>query len=262
MATPKELGKIFKDAREKKNITLEEASAGSRIHMNVVRDIENGVLDRLGKPYVKSFLKKYAAFLAINEKEVIDIYDGISEKQPGREFRLSQDSPENRDETIISMNSEKVQLAVVGVLAVVFIVLIFVFVGMLKARVYARKPVPAEKTIVVRAQGRQPENVTAPEKTVERQGRAGIALTLKARGEVWVMVKSMDKTVYAATMQKGDKKTIESDSTLNLWTGKAENLDMTVNGRALGEIAKGVVKNINISSSGVMIGDTVVTRLD
>jgi len=77
MTASRELGDIFKKTREVRGMTVEEAHRLSRIHPSVIRDIENGVFDRLGPVYTKSFIKKYAYFLKLDTEEILEKYSTI-----------------------------------------------------------------------------------------------------------------------------------------------------------------------------------------
>jgi S1-C subfamily serine protease len=84
---------------------------------------------------------------------------------------------------------------------------------------------------------------------------------LSAKGDVWVQVFSGGKTVFAETMSPGSSKALDSDGTLTVWTGKGENLEFSVNGRDLGVVVEGVVRNIVVSKDGVKLGDKWLERL-
>ena len=59
MTDPKEIGKLFRQAREDRGLSVEEVNFNSRIHPDVIKDIENGTYERLGKIYIKSFSVTY-----------------------------------------------------------------------------------------------------------------------------------------------------------------------------------------------------------
>ena len=55
---------------------------------------------------------------------------------------------------------------------------------------------------------------------------------------------------------------LDLGETIIVWTGKADMLDFIVNNRQVGKVAAGVVRNIQVSSEGVRIGDTWVKRFN
>ncbi|MEA3488934.1 MAG: DUF4115 domain-containing protein [Candidatus Omnitrophota bacterium] len=270
MTTPKDIGKIFSEEREKQKLSLEKAAGQSRIHSDVIRDIENGVFNRLGKLYVKSFMKKYAEFLGLDTQDIIRQYEDVSSRMPGREFSL-QEEKEQKDETIAALSDEKLQKAFVAVLSVVLVVLIFVLIGMMRSRMSPVSPQKSVTTVKEKKPAVRVKEVTSPdreEKTSRRAAASGtrkeapLTLILEARGKAWVKVSRGKKKLFAGILKKGGSKTWRSDGTLTVWTGKADMLDFTVNERKIGVVAAGVVKNIVVSSRGVKIGDVWVARLE
>ena len=68
--------------------------------------------------------------------------------------------------------------------------------------------------------------------------------------------------LFSGNLDKGDSRTWKSDGTLTVWSGRADKLDFTLNGRSIGVVAAGVVRNIEVSSEGVKIGDVWVVYID
>ena len=284
MTTPKELGKIFREAREALGMSMEEAYQKSHIHPNVAKDIENGIYDKMSKLYVKSFLKKYAEILDLDTEDILKKFESISSKIPEKEFSLDMDVEEEKEEkrtplVIPAEIKEKVRLASVGILSVVLIVLLAVLIGMMKDRLTSSRKSPestmpavsTKKTDVppattpVKKPGKEikKEPQKQPLKTKQAQTPVRLTLKLEARGQVWVQVTNEDdRTVFAKTLEEGESETLESDGTLTVWTGKGSMLDFVVNSRRVGKVASGVVKDIEVSSSGIKVGGKWVERFD
>jgi cytoskeletal protein RodZ len=284
MTTPKEIGKVFREARVKRGLSIEDVSDNTRIHEKVLTDIENGVLDRLGTLYVKSFLKKYSSFLGLDESDILRKYDAVSGGMPARDFSMTPEGAEEKEPAFtFTFSGEKVQKALVVVAACVALILLFALVGVMKSKMIQgrqrRKEIAvaraqeAKTATVTRAEPQTPVQARVEETPVQRKGFMGFAaappkegdevvLTLKARGEVWIKVTREGDTLFAGIMEKGDSETWRAKGTLNVWTGKAEMLDFRVNTYEIGKIASGVVKNIQVSGEGVKIGDNWVTRFD
>jgi len=264
MTTPKEIGKIFTEAREKRQLSVDKAASESRIHPNVIRDIENGIFDRLGKLYVKSFMKKYALFLGLDLDNVVQLYESISSKVPGRQFDLGVKKQEDKSEPVDILADKRIQTALIGVLSLVLVVLVFVFVGMMRARIAKQPPSTAAEVRTSSA-----KQTTAPEQEKKpvssffslKKASPSVILTLKATGESWIQISRGDEKVFSGFLKKGESKSWESDQPLTVWTGKADNLEFTVNTRRIGVVAAGVVKNIEVSSEGVRIGDSWKARI-
>ncbi len=289
MPTPRELGNIFKKAREERGIDREEANVRSRIHPNVIKDIETGAYERLGKIYIKSFMKKYAAFLEMDAQDVIDKFESIYDEVPEQEIppeKVEQERKGIRDlsKSGLIIDREKgFPIVLATAVAVVLIVLVLAFTGRKGEETPVGRAEPGVKPIAVRpvpekkkAARVEKETKTeakkspAKEKPAPRKIAAGpvvpkaepVVLTLLARGEVWINVFNESETVFVGTLKRRDVKTFKSDGPLTVWTGKGENLYFTVNRRDVGRVADGVVKDIYVSAKGIKAGNKWVTRFD
>lgn len=274
--TTKEIGKIFFAAREKKELTREEAARLSRIHLNVVKDIENGVFDRLGRPYIKSFLKKYSAFLGIDTAGIMSQFDNISARIPSREFNVDNNVEKPivvKDTPEVLLNEKKIQMILVATLSVVLLVLLFVLVSMMKTRFNTSKVRQgvsvSDITVSKKTSSVVKKNVASKNPVVkviadpgsDASKGAPLVLTLKALDEVWLRIDQGAEKVFDGFLQKGESRTWNAKGTLTVWTGKADMLEFVINTRKVGVVARGVVKNIQVSASGVKIGDTWVDQL-
>ena len=59
------IGEKLKKARLEKGLTLEEVHRKTKIHLNVLKAIEEGSLVNFSPVYIKGFLKIYCKFLGI-----------------------------------------------------------------------------------------------------------------------------------------------------------------------------------------------------
>jgi cytoskeletal protein RodZ len=262
----KEIGNICKEAREKLGMSVEEANKRSRIHINVINDIESGVFDRLGKLYLKSFLKKYAAFLNLDAGSILEKFDGAVTQIPETEF--DPDIKEKEDEGKTALVSEKtIQFALIGIFSAIIIILIFVLGGKMGSKISQARQARREAVVqpkkaaaeVVKTK-KAPAISPRQEKTVKPTIKPSVTLTLESRGEAWVKVMEGENTLFVGILRRGDKKTWETVNAITVWTGRAEMLDFTVNNHKAGKIADGVIKNIKISKEGITINGNWVTR--
>jgi len=255
--TPKELGNIFKRARENLNLSINEVCDKTRMHPTVVKDIENGVFDRLGKLYIKGFLKKYSTLLKLDYENILKKYESVDAISPAPEFEFTL-KPGKRGHKLRSAlvpSRKKLQVALISVLSVVLIALVMVFVSMVRSRLSAtpqEQLVPAgAKVSSTAARFFQPAGTLAP-----------VTLTLEADKEVWTQVSSGRKTLFSGVLEKGASKTWTSKEPLTVWAGRAENLSFLVNDRRISGLPTGVVKNIVVSSSGVKVGSRWTAQFD
>ena len=290
MVTSKEIGKKFREKRKTLGVSVEDASSQSRIHPNVIADIENGVFDRLDKLYVRSFLKKYATYLGIDEKGVMEDYEKISSSLPDKEFTFNVEKEEKKQQELKlpplpklpPVSREQVQKILVIASAVVLVILMFILIGTMKSKITLARQKRAEalpKKVAVQQKPRKevviaPKAEEAEEAPVQQKKSVSnfvgrimapakegmVSLTLRSRGDAWIRVSHEGDILFDGTLHDGDSKTWQAAGTIKVWTGKAERLDFIVNDHKVSRVAKGVVKDIKVSSEGVQVGDDWAAR--
>ncbi|MFH1664805.1 MAG: helix-turn-helix domain-containing protein [Candidatus Omnitrophota bacterium] len=99
MQNSKDIGNIFGEARRKLGLSVEDVYRRSRIHPNVLKDIENGVFDKIGKLYMKSFLRKYSDFLGLDTPGIMDKYEAVSRDLPDRQYGVpaEKEAPQKKE---------------------------------------------------------------------------------------------------------------------------------------------------------------------
>jgi cytoskeletal protein RodZ len=88
-----DIGKIISEARQKKNLTIEQLSEITKIRHYIIKAIEAGDYSVMPEIYIKSFLKTIAKYLQINES-VLELPSEIkSDKNSKNTFNLIADEP-------------------------------------------------------------------------------------------------------------------------------------------------------------------------
>ena len=91
-------------------------------------------------------------------------------------------------------------------------------------------------------------------KSAKKRTRKGpIKLTAYARGDVWMDVRADGEVKFHQVLKKGESETWKADDKIKLWVGKAEKLDLTLNGEDLGSPGSGVIKGIIVSAEGLSV---------
>lgn len=76
-------GQMLIQAREAKNLTLDDVSAQTRLSSQVLEALENDAYDNLGEPvYVRGYLRRYARLLGLSEDEVLQAHEAVSGMSP------------------------------------------------------------------------------------------------------------------------------------------------------------------------------------
>ena len=290
MSTAESLGKIFKEKRTELGLKHEDVSGKTYINIGVIVDIESGVFDKLSPVYMKSFIKKYTDFLGLDTNEILKQYESVVRGTPVKAFSVKvEQSPKEEKASLvenISAKKEKIvsPLKVVPIVnklqPVVAVLLTVVFIALVLALVNVTKKVltspPRQVSVVA------PARLTGPrvkdDKTVSQKlgkksasrkttvskisENSPVMFSLKARDRVWVQVASFSGgKIFDGFLNDGDSRSWKGEGTFTVWTGKANMLDFNVNGRDLGVVASGVVRNIKVSAEGVLVGDDWVVRL-
>ncbi len=271
MAGAEALGEIFRKKREDRGLSIEEAAERTYISSGVIRDMEAGAFGKVSPVYMKSFVKKYSDFLELDTEDVLARFRRISNDIPQKQFFVSEKEDVEKEKTGPLFprikGRERSQIILVSALSLILVLLVAVL-G--RVTVTALKSPPREVPVVAPSRSvvsRGSQDVIPREKLAAGRRKTAppevspVTLTLTARDRVWVQVSSSETgKIFDGFLNKGDSRTWNSNEELTVWTGKANVLDFTVNGRVLGEIASGVVRNIKVSSEGVVLGDEWLVR--
>ena len=75
-------------------------------------------------------------------------------------------------------------------------------------------------------------------------------------------VKKGNKVAFVGVLKKNKEKTWSTDDSIELWVGRAEVLDFTINGKPIGKIGKGRIRRIRISRNGLKAGSKWLFKAD
>ncbi len=68
------VGEILTQAREKKNLTLDQVEKDTKIRRKIIQQLEEGDWGKLSPTYIKGLLKNYAVYLELNEKNTLAFF--------------------------------------------------------------------------------------------------------------------------------------------------------------------------------------------
>lgn len=82
--SPVEIGQRLAEARESRNITLEQAEQETRIRLKYLMAMEAGEFDALPNPVVaRGFLRSYARYLGLDPEPLVEALQGALPESPG-----------------------------------------------------------------------------------------------------------------------------------------------------------------------------------
>lgn len=253
------LGEYLKRIRESRNLTIDAVAAKTKISLSYLNAIEKSRFDDLpGDVFTKGFLRTYARFLSIDEKDIIDRYN-----QWVREFR----APDKKAEETIPKEEEKkgdaaenkkiIQIA--GAAAVILLVILAVIflrkeepVKKAEERI-DRKP-KSEKTVIkendkiVQGEaGVRDEQGPSTDKTDKKDAspiqQQQVALVKKEKKSLSLVIKAIEPSWLTVTIDNKDKKdmllqpeeriSLKAEDDFLLTLGNAGGVEIEFNGKKL-----------------------------
>ena len=238
------VGERLKSAREAKGIGMEEACRVTKIQRRILEGIEEDrVQEMLDPSYARIFLKKYATYLGADGAALMEEYlaaHGIASTpsqaslppaQAGRE-----DAPNLRP-VVVGVGAGLAALIGIGFIVYLGLEL----AGSLKEGRRAPGAPAAEK----------PQQKPPVSKPLLVPLAKKLELTIQASSNVWLQVKADGSVVFQNVLPKGDKESWSAQKELELWTGNAGAMALTLNGKPLEGVGRGVKKGIRITHTGM-----------
>jgi len=270
-------GVRLKQLRLERGISLEDVSKKTKIHLSILKAIEEDAVANFNPVYLKGFLKIYCAFLGVDAKDYIGearqaVHMPGSAPSQGRQ-REGIFSHAAATLKLIPFNKiNKTALKRLFILAVTLICIVFLFnigkrisikVSSAWKKSAAQRAAVLPKGAPVKqaaAQGGQkapPQ--TAPTHPVAQQKTAvmtGVRLTVQVKENCWIHVKADGKTVFQRVLMKGRSESWQAKDKIELSVGNAGAVELQVNDKFLPSIGKKgqVIKNIVITQDGLSVG--------
>jgi len=256
MANPNEVNKLsmakigerLREAREKKGLTIEQAQKQTHIHSTVIASLEEGRCDDILAPnYVKSFLREYSNFLSLNSKEFINVY--VASHPESNNLNL------NRMEPKSAARPPNFLAPLKKVLIVALILFMAIFLGK-KAFDIFKSPRFTRSGAVSKMVKSPFQKKNAPKADIaikEIPRSAPLALIIKVKRPVMLQLKRDGVLLFKRFMQKGAVESLTAKDSINISVAKAEAIELILNGKNLGSPGRGVIKNLEITRTGLSI---------
>ena len=248
------VGERLKSTREAKGISLEEASRASKVQRSTLLAIEeNRVQEVLDPAYARIFVRKYAAFLGLDGGAVLQEYFGG--RQASSEPPLTVQTELTRAASFAPRRSHAPTLAVIGAAAAAVIGIFFLgqmTLDLLRGRGRARSSAaqPASASAPRRVAALPPAPASRREELLVPLSKK-LKLTLQATSDVWVQVKSDGAVVFQNVIPKEATESWAASQELELWTGNAGAMKLTLNGKPLEGLGGGVKRGVRITHAGI-----------
>jgi cytoskeleton protein RodZ len=270
-------GTRLKRLRLEKGISLEEVHKKTKVHLNILKAIEEDNLINFSPIYLKGFLKIYCKFLGLNPQDYIPDY-----KEPEYKAVLADKLKESasKSASFLQITSNTISRLkpylknlkrknVIVALALIFVVIFFFKLGKTvsrrsasskKARLVSAPRQTARATKSVRASQsdsattkveRSSSTVTIP----QDKPVTVIKLGIRAKEDCWIQLKADGRMVFQNILKKGRYESWQADQKIEFSLGNAGVVDLEVNGKLVSNLGRRgqVIKNIVITREGLTI---------
>jgi len=279
------IGERLQKARKSKGFSIEDVHKNTKIAPSILRALEENSADKFLNPvYIKGFLKKYAAFLGLDNKKLIEEYGKnpeapkeipsvqnaeIVEKsldvhEPVQKMKTN---PDKFPETLYKSLSLKAP-AVFKILLSILLVVLVIFMSF-KIIVFTKsKIVNISKTIkasaAMKSEKKAKQKIQKQIQETQEQAKPLISafnipekdpliLTVRTSKDVWIDIKVDGVRVFRNVLSSGSVESWQANQKFELWVGKAEAVDLIVNNYQIGNPGRGVQKGIIIDRKGIKL---------
>ena len=254
-----EIGGKLKTAREKKGVTIDQAQRQTHIHSTVLVSLESGLSDEVLTPtYVKSFLKKYSLYLALDSNQLVKEYAMLHPDLDSSSRGLGE------DRVIVKRRKGAADyfriIRIVGAIAVCIFLLVITVRGASRF-IKAHSKSSAKKVSVQTKETRATQAKISEKKTVSKPpvsqvsipDNEPITLVMKVKTAVYVGVKRDGALLFKRLLPKGTVETVTASGKLNISIAKARSVELVLNGRPLDTAGKGAIRDLEITRKGVKV---------
>lgn len=267
------LGEYLKSIRESKNLSLEAVAAKTKISLNYLNAIEESRFDDLpGEVFTKGFLRSYARFLSIDERDIIKRYDDWAMKFKAPEKEIEEVIKKEKKEEI---KDRRKIIQIAGTASVIFLAILTV--------IFLRKEEPVKKAderidkkpktekIVAKENDKRMEGEIAskegqplspdkkntetppPQAAQVKKEKNSLNLVIKATELSWLAVTIDNKDKKDMLLQPKEKISLKAEESFLLTIGNAGGVEIEFNGKRLDPFGpKGrVVTNILLTKEKI-----------
>lgn len=282
------VGAKLRKIRLEKGYSLEDAHKKTKIHLNILKALEEDSLVDFSPIYIKGFLKIYCNFLQVNPKDFIFDY---KDKEHAALKTVVPQQKEKKDvpqtplvkqasifnttfvfvSRVFSLILSKIKIIIIGIVILLMVIAVFKigggvvskFKSMPKKTKISNVSVPpktvkkiqeAPKTVVSGVSKKMPPLEVSVQSSVPKTPVATlIRLGIKAKDNCWIQVRADGKIIFQGVLKKGRFENWQAKEKIELSLGNAGVVELEVNGKHIASLGrKGqALKNILITRNGL-----------
>lgn len=234
------VGERLKSARESRRLSLEEACGITKIQKQTLEAIEQDrVQESMDPVYARIFVKKYASFLGLDATAVANEYPGLAHGGIAVQTAVKP-ALEEQSDTAPRLNW-LVPVSVTGV-ALVGIG----FLGYMAVDLFhnLRQQRPMQSLTEDQSEPKPKLKLLVP-------ASKPLKLTIQTTADVWLQVKADGEIIFQSVLAKGSRESWTAEKDLELWTGNAGAMQLSLNGKPMEWTERGVRKGVKITHAGI-----------
>lgn len=264
-------GARLKKLRLEKGFSLEEVHKKTKIHLNVLKAIEEDSLVNFNPVYIKGFLKIYCGFLGVDFKEYVsDVkkahthtpVDTLSEKKKEKPLPIVKLSP-FMPGMLDAIRSKLKIVVLAGVVLAAAVILFqagkFIFS---KAKLLSRRtkvsmkahvPAQEKKIYTIKPQETKEPTAAVPNLKKQEEISSGVRVGVRAKEDCWMKVKLDGKVIFQNILKKGRLENWQAKEKIELALGNAGAVELEVNGKLISSVGRRgqAMKNIVVTKDGL-----------
>ncbi len=241
------VGTKLKSARLQKGLSLEEVCKKTKIHLNILKAIEEDSLVNFSPVYIKGFLKIYCKFLGVDPRDCVPDY-----KEPQTTTSYHSDLQEK---SAPSFKIPSLRIKPKAVVAVIAILLFIIGVFNLGKFISSRPRHISKRTEAPGITLFKAENRVSTAKLQNYPLAKTITLDMHAKDNCFIQVKSDGRVMFQNILKKGRSESWQAKDKIELSIGNAGAVELEVNGKRIPGLGRRgqALKNILITKEGLSI---------
>jgi len=241
-----ELGRIFKEAREAKELTLEKIDQDIKIKPHFVEALETETFDQFPSgPMLRGFIRNYATYLDLNPDEILNLYNNT---QPNG--KLSLNDGHGIKFMSLSMARRQSVFSLDGFVTVIIVALLlgsalfFAYtqylepaqaqINVLDPVEYQVGPNDTEQAILLPTPTLPPTETPSPTPTPSPQYYTGVAIELNVLERSWVQILVDDQKQFEGVLEVGERRNWVGEKRVAIRAGNGGGIEIYVNGQNMG----------------------------
>jgi len=247
------IGIILRQKREERGFSLNEVAKKTKIHINVLKALEEDRFEGISPVYVRGFLKIYSRFLGLNEKEIIQKYESLRTVQETFDFEKEKDS-KGQEKVVLNRQDLRTIFKIAGIF-ISLLLLSFLFikaVRFVRSRYTKRDRVGDSVNLrAEKARGAYKKGIIP----IDRKD--SLKLSIFVKEDSWIKVKLDGRTVFQNILKRGKTETWQAKKRIELSLGNAGATELEINGKIISGLGRRgqVIKSIVITREGLEIRD-------